>query len=1156
MTCAGCGAETTPDDRFCARCGRPLLGGFDERRVVTVVFADLVGFTTLSEGLDPEKVKLLVDRCFQRLAGDVAAFGGQVDKVVGDAMVALFGASVAHEDDAERAVRAALAMQESLRLEAGLVGQSLQMRVGVNTGPVLVGAMAAAGSITAMGDVVNTASRLQVAAAPGEVLVGPATHDATAAAIEYTSRGLVAAKGREKPVEAWVARAAKVPPGHRHRRAEVPLVGREPEVDLLTGAVDLTVANRRATWALLLGDVGLGKSRLVTEVLRRSRSEHEVTVLEGRCVPYGEANVWAPLAEALRPTLPEVGGLLEGLIRSGDPDPRELGAAGVARAVAEHLGALAAERPLILYIADLQFADDVVLALLDEVLDILSHQPVVLVGTARPAILDRWRPRAGRYHLVSLNLEPLSRDATAELLGLLRGGPVSDQMASEFHLRSGGNPFYLEELVALLDGVDDPSEHRHGHDHQGQALLPSDLPDTLRGVVAARLDDLDPEARSVLQDAAVLGGRGLLEALERMAKFLGRRADVARSLETLVAEELMEVVDQSWAFRSDLVREVAYQAITMADRAIRHSAIATYLDQHVATQDVAPTWVAEQMAHHFSSAAMLAAELGSLAPTGALPDDLTEQAFKRVVEAGRRARRDLALPTARRHHERALELLGPDRTLQPHQAVEVLSELTTLALDLWDLDCARGHLDEAEQLAARLGDPTVNAGLLFIRGLVEHRVNGVDAAVQTLARAAELFGDLRDHAGRARALRERSQIEILAGRIDEAGHSAVEALAEFTVTGDRAGQGWAHQNLAWIAFMAGRTDDADHHAGQAVRIFGELDDVRGRAWAVGVTAWVRFQQGRIDQAHQLADLTHSQALKLGDPWAVAVSQLLLGAVNLWQGRTTDAVVLAEEATAAFERLGEPWGTSQSTALLARSLVMSGEVARGLAVLEPGEESAPNAQLTCLTRAAVAIQIGDPELAAAVEPMLESLVDGGMRESAAIMGMLALQRGDRETAARYLWHPAITTNEPSLTACRALLAAVGGPGDLDDLAASLVSADGVTYMDRALMELAQGLAALGSGGQDPLDAQAARHHLAAAVAATAETGDAVAAAVFRLVSTSGAVVLSDPGADTNLAAAEADLARLGLRASGWRRLVGLAGATPGAPAGRRQFDEMD
>src|SRR4051812_3271287 len=300
MTCPACGATAGADARFCASCGRPLRSENDERRIVTVLFADLVGFTTLSERLDPERVKNLVDRCFDRLAEDITSFGGQVDKIVGDAMVALFGATTAHEDDPERAVRAALRMQATLCQEAESIGQDLQIRVGVNTGEVLVGALRAAGSVTAMGDVVNTASRLQTAARPGEVLVGPATHAATHHTIAYEPRGLVAAKGRDEPVDTWVAVAPTLPPGYRARRIDVPLVGRDHELGLLKQAVDTSVRHERALLALVVGDVGMGKSRLADEVASWSIETHQSVVREGRCVPYGEANVWWPVAEALR----------------------------------------------------------------------------------------------------------------------------------------------------------------------------------------------------------------------------------------------------------------------------------------------------------------------------------------------------------------------------------------------------------------------------------------------------------------------------------------------------------------------------------------------------------------------------------------------------------------------------------------------------------------------------------------------------------------------------------------------------------------------------------------------------------------------------------------------------------------------------------------
>src|SRR5690348_14020685 len=236
MTCPACGAPLVEGARFCASCGQPVSRRGDERRVVTVLFADLVGFTTLSETTDPEQVKNLVDACFQRLVVDINAFGGQVDKIIGDAILALFGAPTAHEDDAERAVRAALQMQQTIEAWCEQTSAQLRMRVGINTGEVLVGALRAGGDYTAMGDVVNTAQRLQTLAQPGQVVVGPAAYQATRHCVRYTPLGLLQARGRDEPVEAFLAEEALLPPGARPGRGATPLIGRDTELALLNHA--------------------------------------------------------------------------------------------------------------------------------------------------------------------------------------------------------------------------------------------------------------------------------------------------------------------------------------------------------------------------------------------------------------------------------------------------------------------------------------------------------------------------------------------------------------------------------------------------------------------------------------------------------------------------------------------------------------------------------------------------------------------------------------------------------------------------------------------------------------------------------------------------------------------------------------------------------
>lgn len=1205
MTCPACGAATAPEARFCAACGRSLQL-VDERRVVTVVFADLVGFTTLSERLDPELVKNLVDRCFERLAEDVIAHGGQVDKVIGDALVALFGAPIAHEDDAERAVRAALRMQQTLDAEAALLGLDLRMRIGVNTGEVLVGAMRAAGSVTAMGDVVNTASRLQAAAKPGEVLVGAATHSATARNVAYEPRGLMEAKGREDAVEVWAAVSPVAPPGYRPRREEVPLVGRDIEVEMLRRSVDLSVGNRRGGLILLLGDVGLGKSRLADEVAQWSVDQHRAVVRHGRCVPYGEANVWWPITEAIHSALglsdrddrvnvrkaliaevarvdPSISGseaeqVAEGLLplmgfdTSGGASPASV-QGRAARALAAYLTASSLRRPVVLKLSDLHFGDDVVLSLLDDVLEEVHHSPVLVVATARSSLLERWAPRPGRHNHLSLHLDPLSRSATGELLEALSGRVVRPEVVAAFHTRSGGNPFYVEELVALLDGQGPPpGSHDHdvldgpgglgsagGEDDDGPgmaitraAAFPETLPDNLRGLVAARLDDLDVGPRSVLQDAAVLGGRGMVEALERLAQFLNRGMGVAEALAVLVAHDLIEVDGQRWSFRSDLVREVAYQTITKSDRATRHEAIATYLEHHVAVRDPRPAWVVDQLAHHYAEAALLMAEMGAVNGSLALGADIDASARRWVVEAAEQARADMALPTARRHYQKALDLIGPDRVARPSESVLILVELASLSLSLWDQECANRHIAEAAELVVLADEPTLRAEVEVVCGLVQQREGRPDDAIASLTAAAVAFGEQGDHEGQARALRERAQVEILDGRLDQAERSALEALTEFEHVGDRSGQGWAHQNLAWIAFVSGRTGRAAEHASSAVDLFAELDDSQGIAWAWGVLAWIRFQQGQVGEARELAVKARDRALTLSDPWAIAVTELLLAAAMLWEGDTAGAVDLATAVMATFDRLGDTWGRGQAGAVLGRALTMIGRVDEGLALLDQvgasgGITAVPTGQMARVTRGAVAVQIGQPELAEDVEGDLRVLADHGSQEAATALGILALQRGDPDLAAGYLRRDEVGEVSANLYAGRALLAAVTGRGDLEESAEAVGSRPGATYLDRGFVSIARALdlaRAIQARSEVPPEEVEGASTMAlaevdGAIAVTASTGDVLSSVVFSLAGARIASALGHESARSRTEAVEERLVDLNIDSAGWRTLFDLA-----------------
>lgn len=406
MACSSCGTMLPPHARFCPNCGTPQAGGDEERRIVTVLFADVVGFTGLAEKMDPEKVKHLMDDTFRRLADDITSHGGVVDKVLGDEIIALFGAPVAHSDDAERAVRAGLQMQQSMAALASDTEVDIQIRVGLNTGEVLVGTSTAGGDYTAMGDVMNLGSRIQSWATPGQVWVGPDTMAATQDAIRYEHAGHVAPKGRVGTLDAYVAKTTTRAPGERRRRAG-PFVGREHEIELLTAQARMAFDQSRAQLAIVIGEAGMGKTRLAEEAATGITQMYDARILEGRCVPYGEANVWWPIAEIIREALnigsdagraqaqsvlaDRIGLLIAGLEpdqhdrmveallhvlgyeTSLRGDTRQGNRSEILLAVTSVLEALLTDRPVVLLMSDSHWAPEAVWALLDHIMAELSR---------------------------------------------------------------------------------------------------------------------------------------------------------------------------------------------------------------------------------------------------------------------------------------------------------------------------------------------------------------------------------------------------------------------------------------------------------------------------------------------------------------------------------------------------------------------------------------------------------------------------------------------------------------------------------------------------------------------------------------------------------------------------------------------------------------
>lgn len=1133
----------------------------DERRVATVVFADLVGFTALSESRDPEQVKGIVDGCFERLVDDINSFGGRVDKIIGDAIVALFGAPVSHEDDAERAVRAALRMQQTVLSRSDRLNVDIQMRIGVNTGEVLVGPLRSGGDYTALGDAVNIAQRLQVAAPPGGVLVGPATHAATAAAIRYEPVGPLHARGREGPVEAWLALEPILPPGMRPRRLRAPLIGRSAEHQLLMDGIRLAVTHRRAFHAQIEGEGGVGKSRLAEEVLAEATVSFGAVVLSGRCLPYGEPSVWGPFARAIRhyaglpkdapeaevrdktlravvgalalsPEAPEVQSVTEGILHLfGEPTPLDAidpanARSELTRSVMAFVVGLAHQGPLILSVSDLHWADTLVLDLLDRVVVELGSQAFTLLTSARPWEGDRRGFNLGRHNAVLLRLDPLDDAAAAELVRTLLGNEVETGVEDELLDRSGGNPLFLEELATMV---------------QASGAV-GGLPDTLRGLVAARLDELSLEERNMLENAAILGPSGTWKALQEFARALGQTCR-REALNALVARELLDVDGDEWVFRSESVREVAYNTLTKVARAQRHAGVA---DAMIRTGEEDAV---EAIAHHYANAARLEHELGRVP---GVPADIDDRAVRWLTLAAERDLDQLIYPAVTRRTDEALDLLElAEASPADPRRLRLLLIRGRAASDVHDLDRAR--LDAAEVLAAAeaSGDAAMVAESHLLQGEIGQQAMQYPNAAEEYGMAVEAFRALGDDARLAEALRSWGMAAILASEFELAEGLLVDADALYEAAGDRRGHAWVDQHRAWIAFVQGDLELADERLQEAAQTFEEMSDGGGLGWTMGLMAWVRFQQGRLDEAESMAAAVAREAGMRGEPWAQAMMWVLLAALRLWRGHAEGSLTLARQSRDIFRTLNDRWGELQALVPLNRALVALGrsgeaeQVAEGAVALSE-RTNMPAFGLTVV--AGMAAHLGRARQAVeaglrALDDLARRKLDGPGVDAHVSLALGYLMDGDIDSALAVLEAVAAAAQRhPYLMAAQALvLAADGRPQEAITLGTEVGESAGASYLDRQTAAAAIGLAHAQLGDDDE-----ARQALIGGVVATDATDDRVAQALARLALAVGLEALGAQDAPVAREDADRHLTAMDLTGTDWSAAYGLA-AHPHASA---------
>ncbi|MGN9767576.1 adenylate/guanylate cyclase domain-containing protein [Micromonospora sp. SD12] len=998
MTCPVCGTVAVPGARFCHNCGAALPAAATlpaaERRVVTVLFGDLSDFTSWSEDLDPERVGAVTDRVLAALAGAVKTFGGHVDKLTGDGIMAVFGAPVAHEDDAERAVRAALSMQRAVRRvlddERG-GGAPLGLRVGLNTGDVIAGIQAAI-EYTVIGDTVNTAARLADAAAVGAVYAGARTSAATRHVASWRALRPLRLKGKREPVEAYELLGLLDAPGTRSGLGdEAPFVGRETEIGRVAGRLAEVIDRAEPRVLLMTAEAGIGKSRFAAEVERlaagydvgagRYAAHTGARVLSVRCAAFGERRRLAPLADLVRAavglpgdpatalTRPAVEERLrrlgQRLSRSGEPaaittdqllallgyaelpggaaDQGEWGTAqpadadAVPNAVADLLTALAGEAPLVVVVDDLHDATAETIRALGVTLSRLTG-PVLVLLLGRPELV-RTAGALTRVADAEVHALPPLRgaDAARLLTTYLGGGRLPQADADRLLATAQGNPFYLAELVTLLmeRGALTAVAERNSPSPGSWRLVPGSLGSRLlsrdlAAVLAARIDALPAEARSVLRDAAVVGDTvpdGALEALrEQRAGRDGRPAAVVaveleRAVEELLQRRMLHRTRTGYAFATPLMREAAYAGVSKAELAERHAALARWAAADPLAGAGAPGGFTEAardvfVAQHVERAATLADAVGLRpdAPARAvvgLGVAALGGAARRSLQAGEPA---LAVEYAERAAELARDgVPAADRVVHARALLQVGRPADALAF--------------AEKIAANAGDESaVRTSALLLAGQAHQTMGDQARAVACWQEALQVATAGGLPTLRASAMRRLGMADFIAGRLGQASSRLAASYQVSLQAQDRRGQAWSLQNLAWVTTTRGDFAGTDAVLGRAARLFAELKDPYGRAWLRGTTAFARLLAGRLREACRMAQVFLPFGERVGESWAVGTLRAVEAFATAELGELAEADRGARRAYREFAAASDDWGRGFA-------LVVRGVVARGLG--EPG-----------------------------------------------------------------------------------------------------------------------------------------------------------------------------------------------------------------------------
>ena len=929
-----------------------------ERKLATVLFVDLVGSTELVAGRDPEVVRRRVNSFFEHVSHCIATHGGIVEKFAGDAVMAAFGIPQAHEDDAERAVRAAWAIMDSVH------GLGLEARIGVEAGEVVADD---SDSTFATGEAVNVAARLQQAAGPGEILIGPFAHRLTLGGLETEELGALELKGFEEPLLAWRL-VGLLDTTERVPNVAASFVAREFELELLQNTLSRVIRDERAHLFTIYGEPGVGKSRLAREF---AAGVEGATILAGRSLSYGEGVTYWPIAEmvkvaagiadddpvqeavqklreccgddAVADLLALAVGVLEGI--EAERSQQE-----IAWAAREWAAELAEAQPLVLFFEDVHWAEEPLLELIEHLAERVKDAPLMIVCLARPELLDI-RPGwgGGSLRATAIELAPLAPAESEELLdALLADRELSPEERRALLEKTEGNPLFVEETTRMLLEGGTPAQR---------------IPDTLQAIIAARIDRLPRHEKRVLQRASVIGRIFWEGAIDHV---MDEVEDIEPILDDLLARDFVTresrssiTGERAYRFKHVLIRDVAYAGLAKAARAELHQQVADWLSERTGEELI------EIRAYHLDHAATLYEELD-----GAAPPELVTRAAEALEKAGRRALAREANRSARRLLVRAVEL---EPTLQrrclaaraarriadlPAQAVEmerVFAEatevgdrrlqglaLTALAENalLRDADLPRGRelveqalvlLDdgkpedryEALSTRARIGwwlgdlddDERWNTKALEVARQIGRKDLEASAADELasigiarldLDRATRLAAEsleLAEESGNITvigwALVSQARIDSLRGRIDEASAGLQRAEELFSESGNAWALARVHNHHGWLERRRGDLVASDRHFRDAIRILQPLEDRGTLCESQRGLAQVLVQRGKIDEAERYA-LEARETVGPHDTVSRATTRMALGIVRAAQGRDLEAEELLREAVAVVE----------------------------------------------------------------------------------------------------------------------------------------------------------------------------------------------------------------------------------------------------------------